>query len=301
MCQNQDFFAFGVIDAHNIYQRVSLAATTAQPNFISGKEVTQTIVGGSAVGYALTYLPDTRSLIVSVESVSGVRNLFSDTSGFPITDHSPSPVSVGVTDVVGISTYYTVDTKVDSTVPGNIIPNIGDLPEDYQLRFHRPSIINSSSHTWEYSGSGVDYNALPQNGGKGNPASEQVSEQGGRVFSSGTNELGDFKIGDFITAFNRTGNIIFNNKVTIGQLDSLRLSLSGGVVVEEFSIDTNLGETEIGGPLNKRVSTQLAVRSFLNNRLGDFIDKIDDLLKHASDEFNKKISFKFGHLNSSNV
>ena len=141
------------------------------------------------------------------------------------------------------------------------------------MHFHRPSIINSSSHTWEFSGSGTDYNALPQNGGKGNPQSEQVYEQGGRVFSSGTNELGDFKIGDFITAFNRTGNIVFNNKVTIGQLDSLRLSLSGGTVIEEFSTDVNLGETEIGGPLNRRVSTQLAVRTFLNNRLGDFIDQ----------------------------
>lgn len=270
---NQDFFAYEILDGHSSYQRISLASSPPNLTFVTGREVQQTIVGGAAVGYALTYNSTSRELIVSVEEVSGIRNFFSSTSGFPIFDHSPAPVGVAVTAVAGISTYYTINCKVESTLSGNVIPNIGDLPENYQLRFHRPSIINSSSHTWEYSGSGVDYNALPQNGGKGNPASEQVSEQGGRVFCSGTNELGDFKIGDFITAYNRTGNIIFNNKVTIGQLDSLRLSLSGGVVVEEFSIDTNLGETEIGGPLNRRVSTQLAVRSFLNNRLGDFIDK----------------------------
>jgi hypothetical protein len=269
---NQDFFAYEIIEAHNNYQRVSLASTSSTLRFVSGRQVTQTISGGQAVGIALTYISATRTLIVSNEEVSGVRNLFS-ASGSIIQDHSVSPVSIGVTAVSGISTYYTVNTKVDSTIPGNVIPDIGDLPETYKLHFHRPSIINSSSHTWEYSGSGIDYNALPQNGGRTIPETEQVFEQGGRVYASGTNELGDFKIGNFIVAFNRTGNIIFNNKVTIGQLDSLRLSLSGGTVIEEFSTDTNLGETEIGGPLNRRVSTQLAVRTFLNNRLGDFIDK----------------------------
>ena len=269
---NQDFFAVEIIEAHNNYQRVSLASTSSTLRFVSGRQVTQAISGGQAVGIALTYLPATRTLIVSNEEVSGVRNLFS-ASGSVIQDHSAVPVSIGVTAVAGINTYYTVNTKVDSTIPGNVIPAIGDLPETYKLHFHRPSIINSSSHTWEFSGSGTDYNALPQNGGKGKPETEQVFEQGGRVFSSGTNELGDFKIGNFIVAFNRTGNIIFNNKVTIGQLDSLRLSLSGGTVIEEFSTDINLGETEIGGPLNRRVSTQLAVRTFLNNRLGDFIDQ----------------------------
>ena len=33
------------------------------------------------------------------------------------------------------------------------------------LNLHRPSICNSSSHTWEYAGSGTSYNALPENGG----------------------------------------------------------------------------------------------------------------------------------------
>jgi len=114
---------------------------------------------------------------------------------------------------------------------------------------------------------------LPENGGKSDPNSEQVSELGGRVFTSGTNELGDFKIGSFITAFNRTGNIVFNNTVTIGTLDSIRLSLSGGTPISEFSSDIGLGDNETGGPKNERVSTQLAVRSFLSNRLGSFIDK----------------------------
>ena len=195
-------------------------------------------------------------------------------SNLTVTDHtSPNPIAIGITVVAGITTYWTVEFKVDSTTTGNQILNIADLPEDYRLHFHRPSIVNSSAHTWEYSGSGIDYNALPENGGKTDPNTEQVSELGGRVYSSGTNELGDFKVGDAITAFNRTGNIIFNNTVTIGTLDSIRLSLSGGAVIEEFSTDVGLGDNETGGAKNTRISTQLAIRSFLNNRLGSVLDK----------------------------
>ena len=269
---NQEFFVSEIFDTHNSYQVVSLASTSSTLKFVSGRQLTQTVTGGNAIGYALTFNSSTRQLVVSVEAVAGTRRFFSTTGG-NISDHNAVPVSIGATAVAGITTYKTLEFKLDSTNAGTVIAGISTLPENYYLHFHRPSIINSSGHTWEYSGSGTDYNALPQNGGKGDAATEQVSELGGRVYASGTNELGDFKIGNQITAFNRTGNIIFNNKVTIGQLDSIRLSLSGGVAVEEFSTDVNLGESELGGPQNKRVSTQLAVRSFLGNRLGTFIDK----------------------------
>ena len=269
---NQEFYVDDIIDSHQIYQQVSFAATTITPQFVSGREVTQTVVGGNAVGFAVTYIASQNRLIVSTEAVGGIRNLF-NASGSNILDHSASPVSIGVTAVVGINTLTTINFKLDSTVSGNVLSGIASLTESYRCHFHRPSIVNSSAHTWEYSGAGTDYNALPQNGGKGIAATEQVSEGGGRVFASGTNELGDFKIGSQITAFNRTGNIIFNNKVSIGELDSIRLSLSGGISIEEFSPSVQLGEDEVGGPKNKRVPTQLAVRSFLGNRLGTFIDK----------------------------
>jgi hypothetical protein len=272
----QEFFAKEVIEAHNVYQRIGIASTSSTLKFVSGRTISQTVVGGIAVGIAYTYNSSTRELIVSIEESAGTRRNFQITNGttnLTISDHNSSPISIAVTSVAGLSTYWTNNFKVDSTDSGTPITGIATLPENYRLHFHRPSIVNSSSHTWEYSGSGTDYNALPQNGGKTDTRTEQVSELGGRVFSSGTNELGDFKIGDFITAYNRTGNIIFNNTVTIGTLDSIRLSLSGGTPITAFSADIGLGDNELGGPLDSRVSTQLAVRSFLNNRLGSFIDK----------------------------
>ena len=277
---NQEFIVREILDGHNVYQQLTLDIPSGTPQFTAGREITQSVAGGTAVGYAVTCVgigTTQAKLLVSVESSGLLRRNFAVTGvggAGQIIDHAaPIPVGWGVTASVGISTYWTILYTVDSTIPGNTVTGIGSLPIVYRVNFNRPSIINANSHAWEYSGSGIDYNALPQNGGKTVPSSEQVNEQGGRVFSTGTNELGDFKIGSFITAYNRTGNIIFNNKVTIGQLDSLRLSLSGGIVIEEFSTDPTLGDNEQGGAKNQRVSTQLAVRSFLNDRLGDFIDK----------------------------
>ena len=56
------------------------------------------------------------------------------------------------------------------------------------------------------------------------------------------------------------------------ELDALRLSLSD-VAIEEISTSVNLGDDEIGGPSNSRLPTQLAVRQFISNRLGGFVDK----------------------------
>jgi hypothetical protein len=115
---------------------------------------------------------------------------------------------------------------------------------------------------------------LPQNGGKSDPATEQVSELGGRVYASGTNELGDFKIGSQITAFNRTGNIVFNNKVSIGELDSIRLTLSGGVAYSKsFQLTLIWENPNLVDHLIKEFQRNSAIRSFLSNRLGTFIDK----------------------------
>ena len=277
---NLEFFVKDILNTHTSYQVLGIGSTANPLNFVSGRQISQPVTGGTAVGYAVTYRPNVGQngqLLVSVEASGGVRRFFAPTGSTSLThgilDHSGSPVSVAVTSVTGISTYHTIEFKIDSTPEGTAVTNIANLPETYNLFFHRPSIINSSSHTWEYSGSGIDYNALPQNGGRTNVATEQIFELGGRVYSSGTNELGDFKIGSFITAFNRTGNIVFKNEVSIGVLSSLRLSLSGGIEVEEFSTDVGLGDNEIGGAKNARVSTQLAVRTFLSNRLGNFIDK----------------------------
>ena len=137
------------------------------------------------------------------------------------------------------------------------------------IKLHRPSIVNSSSHTWEFAGSGTNYLALPENGGTKVEANEQVSENYGRVYVSGTDELGDFKVGTFARIENRTGNITFTGTVTISEVEFLKLK-GGDVVVTGFDNSNTLGGANTS---DSKLPTQKAVKDYITNNLGPYINK----------------------------
>jgi hypothetical protein len=268
----EEFFINEVISTHDTYQEVVLPAGT----YSITKGATISALDGSDIISAVIFDwdPATYTLTLSIELVqvgdAQVRNKFTGSSVIDAGEINASAVNVtSATDVD--STLYSAEFTVRSS-QGRGLQAIGSTT-GYDLRLNRPSICNSSAHTWEYAGSGTDYNALPQNGGQTDEYFQQVSTLPGRVYTSGTNELGDFLVGTFVKAYNRTGNIEFVNQVSIGELDTLALSLSSGVVVNEISADIELGDSEVGGPKHSRLVTQLAARSFLNNRLGNFIDQ----------------------------
>ena len=270
---DEEFFVDEVIDYHNQYQDLVLAPGTYDFNL--GTAITGDDGGIPIAAIVYSYDAVTRRLCVSIEKVqigdTAVRNNFSLTATINA-DHASIPATnISLTSVESLTTLYTTEFTIGSTYSSSEFQNIAAVV-GLTMNLHRPSIVNSSSHTWEYAGSGIDYNALPENGGQTYAPYQQVRNQEGRVYTSGTNELGDFLVGDFITAENKTGNIVFKNKVTITELDSLSLTLSD-VTINEISDDIGLGDNDLNGPLHSRLVTQLSVRSFIDNRLGDFIDK----------------------------
>ena len=159
---------------------------------------------------------------------------------------------------------------IQDKATGTPVLNVDDATMVGQVvKLHRPSIVNSSSHTWEYAGSGTDYNALPENGGTKIDGFEQVSENYGRVYVSGTDELGDFKVGTFAKIENRTGNITFTGTVSISEVEFLKLK-GGDVVVTGFSAANDLGGAFAS---NSLISTQKAVKDYIGNNLGPYLNK----------------------------
>ena len=270
-----EFFVEEITESHTTYQQLILESGAENYEFVPGRQIAGTTGANNNSAIVHSWTPVERKLVVSIEQVtvgsSTLRIQFDATSTIT-SDHAGSPnLTIGINEVSSIRNLGTATFTVTATDGTSSLTNLSNLPET-SAWFHRPSIVNSSSHTWEFAGSGTDYNALPQNGGNTREEYEQFEELPGRCYSSGTNELGDFKVGDFITAFNRTGNITFRNKVQVDELDALRLSLSD-VAIEEISTSVNLGDDEIGGPSDARLSTQAAVRNFISNRLGGFVDK----------------------------
>lgn len=272
--QDYELYVDNVTETHNTFQDLVLAAGSGSGyTFAPGDLVEGTTGGYPSKGYVYSYDSGSRTLTVCVNKVTigltETRNVFAAAS--TITQVAGASVSYTVSTATARTDLYGADFEIAPTLTGGSFTNTATLPGK-KIWFHRPSITNSSGHTWEYAGSGTDYNALPQNGGKGITAYEQVSEQAGRVYTSGTNELGDFKVGSFVTAYNRTGNVTFTNKITVDTLDVLKLGV-GGVTVESISIDPELGNNEVGGPADTRISTQLANYTYLQNHLGNVLDK----------------------------
>jgi hypothetical protein len=272
--RKQDFemFVNDVTEIHSTFQELTISGGPFV-SFAPGDVIEGQSGGLPNNAYVYSWDSGTSKLVVSVNKVTigvaSVRNVF--LSGGEITKVGSTTVSYSITGISSITTLYAATFEIAPTIVGGQLIDTTNLAGK-KIFFHRPSVTNSSGHTWEYAGSGTDYNALPQNGGQTVARYEQYAENAGRVYSSGTNELGDFKVGDFITAYNRTGNITFRNKVTVDTLDVLRLALSD-IEITGISTDVDLGENEVGGPSDARLSTQLSTWSYANNRLGAFIDK----------------------------
>ena len=180
--------------------------------------------------------------------------------------------SIGTQVTANVTTNDGLGLDLNETATGNQIAfSQGNLDTlvGKTIRFHRPSVCNSSSHTWEYCGAGDTYLALPQNGGVGIPANEAVEEAFGQVYTSGTNEFGDFKVGDFVTIFNRTGSISFVGTVSISELSSIKI-VGGSITITGFSDSDELGGAFASDSL---LPTQAAVKDYITNKLGPYLNQ----------------------------
>jgi len=148
---------------------------------------------------------------------------------------------------------------------------ISAIANNATAQLFAPSTVNSSSHTFEYVGTGINYTAFPQNGGITDAAKQNVEVKSGKTYVSATDQSGNFSVGPFFNVNLRSGKVTFNGSVALGVLDSLQLKGSPGVPIFEFSPDDNLG-----GPVGRSdtvLPTQKAVRDYINKTsvLGNFI------------------------------
>lgn len=83
-----------------------------------------------------------------------------------------------------------------------------DYKEDEKVSFHQYSLIIASGHTFEWVGAGTDVNtALPYLGGVPINENRIIQENNGKVYYTGTDQRGDFRIGEELT-INRTRGTI---------------------------------------------------------------------------------------------
>lgn len=83
-----------------------------------------------------------------------------------------------------------------------------EVLENTEVTFHQYSLITASGHTFEWIGAGTNVNtALPYLGGTPITENQVIQINGGRVFFTGTDQRGDFRIGEDFVINQNTGTI----------------------------------------------------------------------------------------------
>ena len=109
-------------------------------------------------------------------------------------------------------TYYTINSSTPITagittltLAENLLNTVGVAATSY---FSQQSKIIASSHTFEYIGSGNDITlATPKRGGVTVQANEVVTQNGGSVIYTSTDQSGNFRIGDDFQINQATGTV----------------------------------------------------------------------------------------------
>ncbi len=115
--------------------------------------------------------------------------------------NDPTIYSIQGNPVLSAGTTDTYQLFVPDNVRINYTPG-----ED--IKFFIRSTITTSSHTFEYIGSGVVLReAVPALGGTTTPETEAVAIDGGAVFFTSTNQSGDFRVGNEFTIVQETATI----------------------------------------------------------------------------------------------
>jgi hypothetical protein len=128
----------------------------------------------------------------------------------------------------------------------------GAIADDAAVSFYLRSQIASSGHTMEYVGSGMDYDALPENGGVPNEARQITELNNGKVWTAITDHNGKFKIGG-----NQTDDPIFEvdqqlgfitiptGSIAFDLLSDTTPQLGGALDVQNHGINTSVTDGNI--------------------------------------------------------
>lgn len=151
----------------------------------------------------------------------------------------------------------------------------GAIAEDATVQFFLRSQIASSGHTMEYVGSGMDYDALPENGGVPDETKQITELNNGKIWTAITDHNGKFKIGG-----NQTDSPIFQVDQQLGFI-----TIPSGSIAFNLLSDTNpqLGgdldvnsNTITGLPATPTASTEATSKAYVDAQISGIDEVVED-------------------------
>jgi hypothetical protein len=135
-----------------------------------------------------------------------------------------------VTNLFGIVTDLLANGYTSTVVLDAFYPSTS-IADNALVRFFQYSLITTSGHTFEWVGSGTNVNtALPALGGVADGTKQATTTNQGKVYYTGTNQRGDFNIGDDLVINRSSGTITGRtfNKSLFAVMTPYILAIGGG-------------------------------------------------------------------------
>ena len=179
-------------------------------------------------------------------------------------------------------------------------PLIQKLVDNTIVRFHNVSTVSTASTALEYVGAGVTYNALPFFGGEPIPANERTEINNGKCFTVTSDQLGNYRIGQFFTVNAITGEVsIVAENLNLSGLSSIgpfrRNGVPVGAALMEVSNNANLVST-LGFPDVNTVPTQEAVVTYVENRYLNKVQSATPQTVESAVAFIRDVEIRGGDL-----
>ena len=181
-------------------------------------------------------------------------------------------------------------------------PPIQNIVSGTDIRFHNVSTISTGGTAMEYVGAGVTYNALPFFGGEPDPTKERISINNGKTFTVTSDQVGNYRIGDFFTVNALTGEVSIDaENINLSGISAIgpfrRNGVPVGVQLREVSNNANLIASTGFADVNT-VPTQQAVTNYVENRYLNKISTNDTAVAAANITFAGDVGISGGDLYS---
>jgi predicted nucleic acid-binding Zn-ribbon protein len=199
-----------VVYFDQLYKSVeSITITNGGSGYTSTPSVTVSSPSGPNGEVATAFAAIENGTVTEIDIIS-TGSQYTGTA--TITISAPDTGTTAAATANMADTYYTINSSTPITagittltLAENLINTVGVASTAY---FFQQSKIIASSHTFEYIGSGNDITtATPKRGGVGIQANEVVSQNGGKVIYTSTDQSGNFRIGDDLQINQNTGTI----------------------------------------------------------------------------------------------
>ena len=169
--------------------------------------------------------------------------------------------------------WYTVTNVVKNATDAftvSVYPSVPYVAAGSTVSLYHISSISTGSHTMEYVGSGVTYNALPEYGGvPGGIGSQVTAVTPARIYYATVDNVGNSKIGPFFGVEQSTGSVTIDANIaglTLAGLNAIGPFRRNGVAVgqqlQEVSNDVSLTSAD----QTTTVPTQYAVTRYIATR-----------------------------------